>query len=44
MSEASATIPGTPTELDFSRIPPDALDEQQHIVCELPCRQCGYNL
>ncbi|MEM6855216.1 MAG: hypothetical protein AAF593_12480 [Planctomycetota bacterium] len=48
---ASAAIPAPPDELypnppllDYAGIPPEALDEQQRIACDLPCRNCGYNL
>ncbi|MEM9915414.1 MAG: hypothetical protein AAF911_10670 [Planctomycetota bacterium] len=48
---ASAAIPAPPDEfypnpplVDYAGIPPEALDEQQRIVCDLPCRSCGYNL
>lgn len=33
-----------PRPYDFSGIPPEAFDDDGRIDCELPCRQCGYNL
>lgn len=45
-ADLSATPEPPPAHfgLDLTRVRPEALDEQQHVAVELPCRTCGYDL